>query len=79
MGDENIRVPRKHDRVTTLEQHGVFVVVDVDMNAKTAALQTVTGDGPVLQDVPWTTLQYMDEEDVNQAATQIVKETAEKR
>jgi hypothetical protein len=62
MGYEEIRVPRKHDRVTTLEHHGVFAVVDVDDKSKTAALQTVTGDGPVLQSVPWTTLQYMDEE-----------------
>jgi hypothetical protein len=40
--------------------------VDVDNKSKTAALQTVTGDGPILQDFPWTTLQYMDKEDVNQ-------------
>ena len=78
MGYKKIRVPRKHDRVTTLGHHGVFAVVDVDNKSKTAALQTVTGDGPVLQDIPWTTLQYMDKEDVNQAAARIVRETTEK-
>jgi len=77
MGYEKIRVPRKHDRVTTLVHHGVFAVVAVDNESKTVALQTVTGDGPVLQGVPWTTLQYMDEEDVSQAAARIVREATE--
>jgi len=63
MGQEKIRVPRIHDRVTTLGHDGVFAVVDVDNQSKTAALQTVTGDGPVLPSIPWTTLRYMDEED----------------
>lgn len=77
MGYEKIRAPRKHDRVTTLGHHGVFAVVAVDNESKTVALQTVTGDGPVLQGVPWTTLQYMDEEDTSQAAARIVREATE--
>jgi hypothetical protein len=56
------RVPQKHDRVTTHLHNGVFFVVEVDEAAKTVALQTVTGDGPVLPTVPWSTLAYMDEE-----------------
>ena len=77
MGYKKIRVPRKHDRVTTQEHHGVFTVVDIDDKSKTVALQTVTGDGPVLSGIPWTTLQYMDDEDVAQAA-RVVKESTEK-
>ena len=67
MTHKGVRIPRKHDRVTTLGHDGVFAVVDVDNQSKTAALQTVTGNGPVLQDVPWAALQYMDEEDANQS------------
>jgi hypothetical protein len=78
MEHKKVRVPRKHDRVTTLGHNGVFAVVDVDDKSKTAALQTVTGDGPVLQDVPWTTLQYMDEEDANQAAARVVSEATKR-
>jgi hypothetical protein len=73
-----LRIPRKHDRVTALGRNGVFAVVDVDKKSKTADLQFVTGDGPVVQGVPWTALHYMDEEDVNQAAARTVKETTEK-
>jgi hypothetical protein len=65
MARKGIRVPREHDRVTTQGRNGVFAVVDVDNKSKTVALQTVTGNGPLLQSVPWTTLQYMDREDVN--------------
>ena len=78
MGNEQIRVPRKHDRVTTLGHHGVFAVVDVDNESKTAALQTVTGDGPVIPGVPWTALRYMDEEDISQAAARAVREATDK-
>jgi hypothetical protein len=74
---KGIRVPREHDRVTTQGRNGVFAVVDVDNGSKTVALQTVTGDGPVLQSVPWTSLQYMDQEDVNQAAARIVRKATE--
>jgi hypothetical protein len=45
-----------------------LAVVGVDKKSKTADLQFVTGNGPVVQGVPWTALQYMDEEDANQAA-----------
>ena len=69
-----LRIPRKHDRVTAQGHNGVLAVVDVDKESKTADLQFVTGDGPVMQGVPWTALQYMDEEDVNQAAARIVPE-----
>jgi hypothetical protein len=65
-----LRIPRKHDRVTAQGRNGVLAVVEVDKKSKTADLQFVTGDGPVVQGVPWTALQYMDEEDVNQAAVQ---------
>ncbi len=63
MADEDVRVPRKHDRVTTQRQDGVFTVVVVQPDLKTVDLQTVTGDGPLLTGVPWTSLSYMDKED----------------
>jgi hypothetical protein len=69
------RIPRKHDRVTALGHNGVLVVVSVDEKSKSADLQFVTGDGPLVEGVPWTDLRYMDEEDVNQAAARIVRET----
>jgi hypothetical protein len=65
MGDQSIRIPEKHDRVTALGHNGVFAVVDVDKQSKSADLQFVTGDGPVVRGIPWTALRYMDEEDVN--------------
>ena len=60
-----LRIPREHDRVTAQGHHGVLAVVDVNKKSKTADLQFVSGDGPVVKDVPWTALQYMDEESVN--------------
>jgi hypothetical protein len=72
------RIPRKHDRVTALGHNGVLVIVDVDKKSKSVDLQFVTGDGPVIRGVPWTALRYMDEEDVNQAAARIVRETTER-
>ncbi len=72
------RIPRKHDRVTALGHNGVLVVVDVDNQSKSADLQFVTGDGPMVEGVPWTDLRYMDEEDANQAAAPIARETTER-
>ena len=62
-----LRIPKNHDRVTVEGHNGVLAVVDVDEKSKTADLQFVTGDGPVVPGVPWTALHYMDEEDVNQS------------
>jgi len=59
MSADDIRVPREHDRVMLQGQNGVLTVVDVDANAKTATLQFVTGDGPLVQDVPWGELSYL--------------------
>ena len=78
LGSMAPRVPRKHDRVTALGQNGVLVVVDVDKKSKSADLQFVTGDGPVVEGVPWTDLRYMDEEDVNQADVRSVRGNTEK-
>jgi hypothetical protein len=58
-----LRIPRQHDRVTVQGHNGVLTVVEVDEQSKTAALQFVTGDGPVLQSVPWADLHHMDEEE----------------
>ncbi len=74
MSDASLRVPRPHDRVITQGQNGVFTIVEVDEKAKTATLQTVTGDGPVIPNVPWASLGYMDAEDEKQAAARIIEE-----
>jgi len=62
MAPEDARSPKKHDRVTAQGHDGVYVVVDVNEGAKTVSLQTVTGNGPVITGVPWTTLAYMGDE-----------------
>jgi len=77
MTSEGVRVPKKHDRVTAQGYNGVFAVLDVDAKSKTADLQFVTGDGPVVRGVAWTTLSYMDKEDVNQAPVRTVRETTQ--
>ena len=78
LGSMAPRVPRKHDRVTALGHNGVLVVVDVDKKSKSADLQFVTGDGPVVEGVAWTDLRYMDEEDVNQEDARSVRGNTEK-
>lgn len=70
MALEDVRTPREHDRVTAQAHNGVYSVVEVNTSAKTVSLQTVTGDGPVITGVPWTTLAYMDEENAKQSAEQ---------
>jgi hypothetical protein len=72
-----LRTPRQHDRVTVQGHNGVLTVVDVDQQSKTTALQFVTGDGPVLQSVPWADLHYMDEE-ASESAAPMVKEKPDK-
>ena len=62
MAAEDIRIPREHDRVTVEGHNGVLTVVSVDADAKKVDLQFVTGDGPLVQGIPWSTLRYMDEE-----------------
>ena len=62
MESEEVRTPEKHNRVTAQGHDGVYVVVDVNERAKTVSLQTVTGNGPVITGVPWTTLSYMGDE-----------------
>ena len=68
MPADEIRVPREHDRVTAKGHNGVLTVVDVNSAAKTVTLQFVTGDGPIVPDVPWSDLGYMDDEGGDRAA-----------
>jgi hypothetical protein len=62
MPADEIRVPREHDRVMLQGQNGVLTVVDVDATAKTVTLQFVTGDGPLVREIPWTELSYLGDE-----------------
>ncbi len=53
-------------------------MVDVDEKSKTVALQFVTGDGPVLQNIPWADLRYMDEEEGSESAAPIAEDKPDK-
>jgi hypothetical protein len=74
MPADDIRVPREHDRVIVEGRDGVLTVVAVDEARKTVSLQYVTGDGPVLDGVPWTALGYMGEENGDQAASEMIED-----
>jgi hypothetical protein len=78
MAADEIRVPAEHDRVLLHGQNGVLTVVDVDATAKTVSLQFVTGDGPLVRDIPWADLAYMADESGEQAASQVVEDKPEK-
>ena len=78
MSADEIRVPREHDRVMLHGQNGVLTVVEVDQAANTVTLQFVTGDGPLLTNIPWADLAYMDDESGDQAAAQQAENEAEK-
>ena len=55
-------------------QNGVLTVVDVDTSAKTVTLQFVTGDGPVVTDIAWADLAYMDDESGEQSASEMMED-----
>ena len=58
----DLRIPKIHDRVSTQGHGGVYSVTQVDEAAATVTLQTVTGNGPLIENIPWRDLQYMSEE-----------------
>jgi hypothetical protein len=74
-----MRTPRLHDRVTVQGHSGVLTVVAIDEKSQTTALQFVTGDGPVLQSIPWADLRYMDEEEGSKSAAPIIDEKPDRR
>lgn len=78
MSADEIRVPREHDRVLLQGQNGVLTVVDVDTTAKTVTLQFVTGDGPMVRDIPWADLAYMGDESGEPATLQMDDDKPEK-
>jgi len=67
-----------NDRVGTSGRHGVFAVVGIDKKLKTADLRLLGGTQPTDKDIPWTMLVYLDEEDANQAAARVVRESTDK-
>ena len=71
------RVPKIGDRVGTPDHAGVFAVTSIDPRNKMVSLRSLNGQ-TVSSHVPWATLRYLDEEDVNQAAARIVRETTDK-
>jgi hypothetical protein len=56
-----LRIPKEQDRVTVEGHAGVLTVVDVHEQAQTVDLRYVTGDGPVVEGIAWTSLKYMDD------------------
>jgi hypothetical protein len=75
---EKVRVPKVMDRVAAIGHNTVYAVISVNADAKNVNLKLVGQDGPVLKDVPWGALQYIEEEDFSQAAFRAVKEATDK-
>ncbi len=51
--------PKNGEHVSTIQQEGVFEVVFVNSLMQTANIRLVDGSGPVVPNVPWTTLKKL--------------------
>jgi hypothetical protein len=69
MTPSKFRIPEVGDRVGALGRYGVFAIVRVHTNPDVVDFRLLDG-GTIEHGIPWTTLVYLDEEDVNQAAAQ---------
>jgi len=54
--EPKVNAPKLRDRVTSTENQGVFEVVGVNALMQTANIRLADGSGPVIPNVPWTTL-----------------------
>jgi hypothetical protein len=78
MGYEKLRTPKLDDCVTIrTQQSNVFAVAKVRKESKTADLILLPRRDFIEKEVPWGSLVYMDEEEVNQVAARIVGKPAE--
>jgi hypothetical protein len=76
MAPSKVRIPKVGNRVGSFGHNGVFVVVTVHTNPDVVDLRLLDSSF-VERDIPWTTLVYLDEEDVSQAAVRIVREATD--
>jgi hypothetical protein len=54
------RIPREGDRVTIPKTHGMYAVIKLDANAQKADIRLTNGTGPVVSDIPWKLLTFVD-------------------
>jgi hypothetical protein len=55
------RVPKKGDRVGTISHKGVFAVIETQPETRTATIELLDVDGPLVAGIPWTTLTFDDD------------------
>ncbi|MGH9691975.1 MAG: hypothetical protein ACRD4C_13010 [Candidatus Acidiferrales bacterium] len=60
MAEPKVSAPKRGDRVSTLQQAGVFEVVGVNALMQTANLRLADGSGPVVPNIAWTALKSLD-------------------
>ena len=77
MAKHTVRLPQKGDRVGASGREGIFVVIGVHENPNMADLRPLKG-GRLQKGIPWRTLTFLDEEDANQSAARIVRETTKR-
>jgi len=52
----NVVAPKRGDRVSMVQQEGVYEVADINSLMQTANLKTTDGQGHITRNVPWTAL-----------------------
>jgi len=78
MGYEKILTPKVDDRVSILtNQREIYAVLAVHRKPKTVDLVLLPHREFIEKGIPWGSLVYMDEEETNQAAARIVRETTD--
>jgi len=66
-------IPKKGDKVDVLGHNGVFTVIEIDERDKTASVCLANGNGSVMSAIPFGVIHKI-REDVNQAASRVVRE-----
>lgn len=75
---QQIRQPRKGDRVGATGQNGTFEVISVTTSPVNMAKLRLLGKPDFTIDVPWGALRFRDKEDASQVGGRSVGETTEK-
>jgi len=52
----NVVAPKRGDRVSMVQEEGVYEVADINSLMQTANLKTTDGQGHITRNVPWTAL-----------------------
>ena len=53
-------IPKRGDRVSVVQQEGVFEIADINSLMQTANLKSTDGLGHITRNVPWTSLKLAD-------------------